>query len=237
MMVLAGGLAGGFVTGLTGFGTGLIAMPFWLQVLAPVTAAPLVALGGAASLLQTFATIRKDLTWRHVGPMTVAGIFGVPVGVWLLPSVSAGTFKLVVGVLLVVFCLFVMLVPADWRFRVRRRMPEVLFGLVGGFMGGLVGIPGPPAIIWGTLQSWSQHDKRALYQVFNLVTLSLMVVSSAIAGHMTITVLSAALIALPGMMAGAWLGAIAYRHLDGHRFEKIVLTILMLSGVALIASR
>ena len=30
-MVLVGALAGGFVNGLTGFGTGLTALPFWLQ--------------------------------------------------------------------------------------------------------------------------------------------------------------------------------------------------------------
>jgi hypothetical protein len=31
--VLAGAVAGGFVNGLTGFGTGLTALPFWLQAI------------------------------------------------------------------------------------------------------------------------------------------------------------------------------------------------------------
>ena len=38
-IVLVGALAGGFVNGLSGFGTGLTALPFWLQVLEPLLAA------------------------------------------------------------------------------------------------------------------------------------------------------------------------------------------------------
>jgi uncharacterized membrane protein YfcA len=45
-VVLAGALAGGFANGLTGFGTGLTALPFWLQVVEPVIAAQLASACG-----------------------------------------------------------------------------------------------------------------------------------------------------------------------------------------------
>jgi hypothetical protein len=38
--VLAGALVGGFVNGLTGFGTGLTALPFWLQAVEPLLCGP-----------------------------------------------------------------------------------------------------------------------------------------------------------------------------------------------------
>ena len=39
----AGALIGGLLNGLTGFGTGLTALPLWLQVLEPAVAAKLVS--------------------------------------------------------------------------------------------------------------------------------------------------------------------------------------------------
>lgn len=40
IIVAAGALAAGVVTGLVGFGTGLTALGFWLQVIEPTVAAP-----------------------------------------------------------------------------------------------------------------------------------------------------------------------------------------------------
>ena len=44
LVVLGGAFAGGFVSGLAGFGTGLVALGIWLHVIAPAPAATLVAL-------------------------------------------------------------------------------------------------------------------------------------------------------------------------------------------------
>jgi uncharacterized membrane protein YfcA len=47
VIILLGGFAGGFVSGLTGFGNSLVAIPIWLWTLSPALAAPLAAAGGA----------------------------------------------------------------------------------------------------------------------------------------------------------------------------------------------
>ena len=41
-LILTGALAGGFVSGLTGFGTGIVALGIWLHAVEPVAAASLV---------------------------------------------------------------------------------------------------------------------------------------------------------------------------------------------------
>ncbi len=237
VLVFAGAFVGGFVSGLSGFGTGLSAMPFWLHAVNPVVAAQLAALGASISQLQTLGTIRNAVSWRHVGPMTASGLIGVPIGVWLLPSVPVDVFKLGVGTLLIVFCGFIMMVPASWHLVRRYRTPEIGIGFAGGFMGGLLGMPGPLAIMWGTIQNWSRDDKRALYQIFNLSTTSLMLCASAAAGQMTQAFFVAALIVLPGTIAGSWCGSRLYRLLDGVRYDRVVLSILFASGIVLIISR
>ncbi|TMJ70433.1 MAG: sulfite exporter TauE/SafE family protein, partial [Alphaproteobacteria bacterium] len=95
-VVLAGALAGGFANGLTGFGTGLTALPFWLQVVEPVIAAQLASACGVIGQVATLPTIWHAIDWRRLAPTLLAGLVGVPIGIFLLPYVSLGTFKLTV---------------------------------------------------------------------------------------------------------------------------------------------
>lgn len=57
ILVLIGAFAGGYVSGLTGFGTGLTALPFWLNVVNPVVAAPLVVICSIVAQIQTLPAI------------------------------------------------------------------------------------------------------------------------------------------------------------------------------------
>lgn len=234
-LVVFGAFVGGFVSGLSGFGAGLAAMPFWLLVVNPVVAAQLAALSAVVSQLQTLRTVQQSLTWQHVGPMTMAGLCGVPIGVWLLPSVPVSVFKLGVGFLLIGFCLFVLVLPATWRLQTRYRGAELVAGFLGGLMGGLVGMPGPISTMWGAVQNWARQEKRALTQVFNLSTLVLMLVASAVSGLMTWTFLMTAMVTVPVTLAGSFCGALLYRKIDDRRYDRIVLTILMLAGIMLVA--
>lgn len=237
LLVALGAFAGGFVSGLSGFGTGLVGMPFWLLAVHPVLAAQLAAFSAVISQSQTLNTVRNSLTWRHVGPITVAGLAGVPIGVWLLPSVPVATFKLAVGVMLITFCLFLLTVPNSWRIKHRNRPFEITMGFAGGFMGGLTGVPGPPVIMWGTLQAWPREDKRAVYQVFILAILVMMLVASAISGLIGKDFILGSLLVAPATIGGAFCGAWVYQRVDDRRFDRIVLAILLLSGIGLVASR
>src|SRR5436190_10385032 len=84
-MVLAGALAGGFVNGLTGFGTGLAALPFWLQVVEPVIAAQLASAGSVVGQIATLPTVWHAIDWRRLAPALLPGLIGVPIGIALLP--------------------------------------------------------------------------------------------------------------------------------------------------------
>ncbi len=237
LLVFAGAFVGGFVSGLSGFGTGLAGMPFWLLAVHPIVAAQLAALSAVISQAQTLGTVRYALSWHHLGPITLAGLIGVPIGVWLLPSIPVSAFKLGIGFTLIVFCLFLLVVPADWRLKHRNRPIELIMGFAGGFMGGLTGVPGPPVIMWGTVQNWTRQEKRALYQVYILAILFMMLAASAVSGLIGWDFLKGALLVAPATILGAHLGAWIYSWVDDRRFDRIILTILMLSGIGLVVSR
>jgi len=68
-VLLAGALAGGFVNGLTGFGTGLTALPLWLQALEPVLAAQLVSAASIVGHVTAIPGIWARVDWRRLAPL------------------------------------------------------------------------------------------------------------------------------------------------------------------------
>ena len=101
--VLAGALAAGFVSGLTGFGTGITAMGIWLHAISPPVAASLVIICSIVSHLQTLPMIWRSIQWTHVLPYTIPGLLGIPIGTLLLPLIDQRAFKIGVGMFLAAY--------------------------------------------------------------------------------------------------------------------------------------
>lgn len=59
IILAAGAAAGGFINGLAGFGTALLALGFWLQIMPPVTAVSMVVVMSVATGLQGVWVVRQ----------------------------------------------------------------------------------------------------------------------------------------------------------------------------------
>ena len=79
-LILAGAFAGGLVSGLTGFGTGITAMPFWLAATTPLLASPLVVVCSLVAQFQTLPAIWHAIDFRRARPFIIGGLVGVPLG-------------------------------------------------------------------------------------------------------------------------------------------------------------
>ena len=235
-MILAGALAGGFVSGLTGFGTGLTALPFWLYATTPALAAPLVVVCSLVAQAQTLPAIWHAIDFRRAMPFVIGGLAGVPVGAVLLPYFPVAAFRLAVGLLLVLYCGFQLLGPMHLRVVHGGRLADAAVGLAGGVLGGLAGLSGPLPTIWSGLRGWDKDARRGVLQAFNFSILAFALLAQSIAGLMTLELGRLVLIALPGTLAGAWVGRRIYTRLDGVKFDRVVLILLMISGAGLLAS-
>lgn len=236
LLIALGGFTGGIVNGLTGFGTAISGVPIWLQAVPPPMAAQLGACGGIAGQLLTFRAIWHAINWRDLLPMVVAGLAGIPIGAACLTVIDPRLFKQLVGVVLIVYATS-MLVGGN---RLRRaskgrlaesRLAEVCVGFVGGIMGGLAGMSGPAPTIWAALQGWSKERRRGVFQGFNFVILSAMLIAHAVTGLIPASLLPAVLVALPGTFAGVNIGQRIYARLDDRGFDRVVLALLGLAGV------
>ncbi len=234
VLILVGAFAGGYVNGLTGFGTGLAALPFWLLTAHPVVAAPLVVICSIIAHLQTLPAIWRAINWLQVLPFVIGGLIGVPFGTALLAHVSLQSFKLLLGCLLIVYCSFKLMKRSSLTISKGGKLADGIVGLGGGILGGLAGLSGPLPTIWADLKGWGKDKKRSIFQIFNFSVLLFAFGSQAFAGFITTEVGRLIIIALPGTLMGAWLGRKTYDRLGDSRFDQVVLIFLLLSGISII---
>lgn len=234
--ILAGGLAGGFVNGLTGFGTALTGLPLWLQAVEPLIAAQIASACSVLGHVATLPAIWGKIDWRRIAPMLIAGLIGVPIGTRILPLIGLGTFKLGVGVILIVYCSFMLFAAGRVKLAIGGRGAEAAVGFAGGVLGGLAALSGALPTVWASLKGWTKQERRAIFQTFNMTLLTAMLMASAAQGLVSRASILAVCVAAPGTLVGAWLGMRLYHRLDDHRFDRIVLAVLLLSGVGLVLS-
>ena len=235
-LLLLGALAGGFVSGLAGFGTALMALGIWLYVLPPATAVPLVMICSIVAQTSTLPSFWRSIDFRLVWPFVIGGLAGVPLGTLLIAHADPHVFKLSFGVLLLVFPAALYFNRDTIAISFGGRIADAAIGFAGGILGGLAGLSGPIPTLWASVRGWDKHERRGVFQIFNWTVLSASLCLQAGTGLVTAEVLRFALFALPGTVFGAWLGAWTFHALSDRNFRDVVLGLLFLSGVTLLWS-
>jgi uncharacterized protein len=235
-LIFLGALAGGFVSGLAGFGMALMALGLWLYVLPPSLAVPLVLICSVVAQCSTLPSMWKSFDLTLVWPFIIGGLFGVPLGTMLVAHADPNVFKLTIGVFLLVFPIALYPNRTPLAFRFGGRLADAAIGFAGGILGGLAGLSGPLPTLWATVRGWGKDARRGIFQTYNLVVLVAALCVQAASDLIGRGVIWPALLALPGTIIGAWLGARLYHALSDRNFSDVVLGLLLLSGAALLWS-
>lgn len=233
-LVLLGGFTGGFVSGLTGFGTALSALPIWLQLLPSLVAAPMVVICSVVGHMQTLPVLWKELDWSRTLPFVVGGVLGVPIGSWLLLQVDPAVFKEGFGWFLLIYTSILLGLQQGRPRATGGKLADGAVGVMGGLLGGFAGLSGALPTLWASLRGWPKATRRGVFQGFNLSILSFALVTQSVGGLVNGTVLYWAAIAIPGTMLGAWIGRRVYQKLGDKAYDQWVLVILFLAGLSLI---
>lgn len=224
---------GGVVTGLAGFAMGLVVSGIWLHIMTPAEAAALIVSYGLLIQIYSLWRLRRSLDWRRLAPFLIGGLFGVPVGAWLLAYIPPDTVRIGVGILLIGYSSYSLsrphFPPMDAAFPV-----ETGVGFLNGILGGMTGLSGPIISMWCQLRGWSKDEQRAVFQPVILCAFALTFISFAVAGNLTRHVGELYLMGLPMQLVGVWAGFKLYGHLDDALFRKAILVLLLLSGLMLV---
>lgn len=233
VLLFVGALAGGFVSGLAGFGTALMALGIWLYVLPPSAAVPLVLICSVVAQTATLPSMWKSFDLTLVWPFLIGGLLGVPLGTLLVAHADPNVFKLTVGILLLVFPT-ALYFSAPMAFEFGGKLADGIIGFIGGILGGLAGLSGPPPILWASVRGWGKDERRGVFQTFNWTVLFVALCLQTASGLVAREVIWLAVLAFPATVLGSWIGARLYRALSDRNFRDIVLGMLFLSGAILV---
>jgi uncharacterized membrane protein YfcA len=224
---------GGVTSGLAGFAMGLVVSGIWLHLITPIQTAILIV--GYGMITQSYGIwkLRHALSWRNVAPFVIGGAIGVPIGTMLLAYINPAYLRTGVGLLLVLYSIYGLACPAfPW---VSAATPtNIGIGFLNGLLGGLTGLTGIIMAVWCQLHGWPKDVQRTVFQPVNLAAMVMSTVSLSIAGAVTAGTVKLYLLGLPLMLAGLWSGFKLYGKLDDAAFRKVILVLLLVSGLALI---
>ena len=235
-LLLFGALAGGFVSGLAGFGTALMALGIWLYVLPPSLAVPLVLVCSVIAQSSTLPSIWKTIDFSLVWPFLIGGLAGVPLGTLLIAQADPNVFKLTIGVFLLVFPLLLYFQRKPLAFKFGGKLADGAIGFAGGILGGLAGLSGPLPILWASVRGWGKGERRGIFQTYNWTVLAAALCIQIASGLVKPELIWLVLIAFPATIIGAWLGARTYHGFNDRNFSDVVLGLLFLSGIGLVWS-
>jgi uncharacterized membrane protein YfcA len=225
---------GGAVSGLAGFAMGLVVSGVWLHILTPVQTAALIV--GYGLLVQSYSIwkLRHALSWPKVTPFIIGGAVGVPAGAALLSHIDPSYLRIGVGLLLVFYSTYSLarpvLKPMDAGVAA-----DVGIGVVNGVLGGMTGLAGPFITIWCQLRGWPKDEQRAIFQPVILAAFALTAISLGVAGAIDGELIRLYFYGLPCAAVGFLVGLKLYGHLDDATFRKVILVLLLISGIVLIA--
>jgi uncharacterized membrane protein YfcA len=221
-----------FVMGLTGFGIALVAMAFLPWLMSPVTAIVVLTVYAFVFSIVVVIQLRRDLTPRALVDLFIGTVAGTPIGVWALASLPVTALNRLIGLVLVV------VVALEFRGAMPRHLGgrawRFATGFLSGVIGGAVGTPGPPVIVYVTTQGWSPHTMKANTMGFFVINQGVILAGYWWMGLLTREVATvAAAFALPAL-AGVGAGVALFGRLDPVRFRRIVFDLLLVSGVLLL---
>jgi uncharacterized membrane protein YfcA len=222
------------VAGVAGFAFGLVAAAAWLHVLTPLQTTTLIVAFGLIVQGYSVWKLRRALKFERLLPFLIGGALGLPVGVALLRWVPATHMKTAIGVLLVLFSVYSLARPQLAKVTAGGRLADGGVGVLSGVLGGTTGFGGILPTIWCTLRGWPKDEQRAIFQPTGVAIFLGTALLLGGTGSVTADTVRLFLIGLPALLAGSWLGLRLYGKLDEAVFRKLVLALLMLSGLALV---
>lgn len=233
-IIVLGAVVAGFVQGLSGFAFALASLSIWAWAVDPQVAAPMAVFGSLVGQI-----IALPITWRgtevaRLAPFVVGGVIGVPLGVALLGILDPASFKLGLGIFLLIYCPMMLFVPSTLALRWGGKWADGVSGWLGGVFGGIGGLAGPIPTLWCTLRDWGKDTQRGVIQAFNIAMHIVTLGSYAVAGDIiTAKTLKLFAIIAPALAIPVLLGALVFRRLNQQTFRRLVLALLFLSGIVL----
>lgn len=226
-------LLGAFAQAVSGFGYALVTVPLLAAATDPRTAVVVSALTGIGLTLTAATRERAHARWRVAGSLTAAALLGLPAGLLILVLAPERLLSAMIAVVVLGCTVLV------WS-GARIRTGAIAVGAVGvlvGVLTGATGTNGPPLVAAFHSLGYEPRAFRATLAATFSGTGVIGLAGFLVTGQLNAGTIRTALVALPAVALGWWLGNHVFARIDPVSFRRIVLAGLIGSaGIALVRS-
>jgi uncharacterized protein len=217
------------VRGYSGFGFSLLAITSLSFFLPPSEIVPSIFIMEVAASLHLLPGAWRDIHWRALFWLTVGSLVGTPFGVYALAHAPAAPMTLALAVF--VLSAAILLVRGYALKSLPGPAATFTTGAASGLFNGGFGIGGPPVILFFFSSPAGAAAGRASMIAFFLITDVTGLAWQGWSGLLSLATVWRALIFLPALAAGVWLGNRGFMKADPADFRRWVLRLLMLLAV------
>ena len=223
-----------FVKGLCGFANTLVFSTILSFSTNNVNISPVELVLGLPSNIMISYKERKSVQWKVCLPLAGLVLLGDIPGILLLKNTNTQVVKGIFG--FVIIAIGVEMLLREYIGKTKKsQLLLITIGILSGILCGLYGIGALLAAYMGRVTDNSSSFKGNLcivFLIYNLFRLVMYGVTSII----TLATLKQSVILFPFMALGLFLGMKGSSFLDEKKIKKLVIIMLILSGVSLIVT-
>lgn len=221
-----------FVRGITGFGSGLLAVPLLALFMPLQTVVPLVLLLDFSAALVMSHEARAQVDWQEIAPLLPTSLLGIVIGATLLVNMPREPLLIALAAFVILFAFrYLLNIHGERRISRRWSLPA---GFSGGLVGALFGTGGPPYVIYLTHRIHDKSQLRATLSGLFMLDGLIRIVSFLVAGLLASYLLPLFFASAPVVFIALYLGRRAHLGISQRQMLTLVGLLLLISGVSLL---
>ena len=227
-------LLAAFVRSASGFGYALLATPMLTLVMEAKSVVVLNTILGLFTNIIVLYHMKRYIDFRRAALIGLGAVAGIPLGAYLLSTLDSSVIKLAIAIVVIPFS-FILLTDHSHRFQ-RDTLGCIVAGFFSGVTGASTGLGGPPVVLFLLNQGMVKErfiGTLAAYFLFrSIVTLG----AFSSLGIVTTDILTKAVLLLPALWLGSYLGVKMVPRINTVFFKKIASAIVTVTALAIIVS-
>ena len=226
-------LAGGLLSGATGFGALIIMVPSLIFFLDINTAIPLGIFCGAGLQSAAAFAYYTRIQVKPLIQMLLGSLPAVWLGSSLLLYMPEIWLRAALGVLIICYVLWNVFSKKSAPTRFPAAIWAYVAGFFSGLFGGAFGVIGPPAVIYATRTGWPPDTIRGFLGVYFAILFVVIAISQIIHGLVEPEVWGLAAWAVPVCLGGWAIGRRLTAKLLSAQYMRLVFMLLFAMGLSL----
>ena len=222
-----------FIKGLCGFANTLVFTTILSFGNSNVNISPVELLLGYPTNMILAWKERKSIKWSVCIPLAGLVILGSIPGALFLKNANAGMIKTIFGIIIILIGFEMLLRELQTR---KIKQSKVVLGIIGILSGLLCGLYGVGALLGAYINRVTDNSSsfKANICVVFLADNTFRIILYSLWGIITFDILKQVAVLIPFMLIGLILGMLSGKFLDEKIIKKVVVIMLIISGVALI---